>query len=163
MAHQAARSICPKRPYAQRCSGSSNSGIHPRVGLDHARTGGRGRHNHSRPWAHTRCTHDRHQEVPVMVARGWSESKKRAYVIADNKLALNATWDEALLAGELADLRDLGADLNPDRFLGPGNRQHLCSYWWRPHRSRRRAGAAGRSSVHGWRCLGARSPSACVW
>jgi hypothetical protein len=27
----------------------------------------------------------------VMVAEGWSEAKKRAYVIADNKLALNAT------------------------------------------------------------------------
>jgi DNA modification methylase len=52
------------------------------------------------------------EEVPVMVARGWSEAKKRAYVIADNKLALNAGWDDALLAGELADLRDLGADLN---------------------------------------------------
>ena len=32
-------------------------------------------------------------EVPVMVARGWSEAQKRAYVIADNKLALNAGWD----------------------------------------------------------------------
>src|SRR5437763_2619944 len=29
-------------------------------------------------------------EVPVMVARGWSEAQKRAYVLADNKLALNA-------------------------------------------------------------------------
>src|SRR3954466_4300566 len=29
-------------------------------------------------------------EIPVMVARGWSEAQKRAYVIADNKLALNA-------------------------------------------------------------------------
>jgi ParB-like chromosome segregation protein Spo0J len=51
-------------------------------------------------------------EVPVMVARAWSEAKKRAYIIADNKLALNAAWDDALLGGELADLRDLGADLN---------------------------------------------------
>ena len=32
-------------------------------------------------------------EMPVMVARGWSEAQKRAYVIADNKLALNAGWD----------------------------------------------------------------------
>jgi ParB-like chromosome segregation protein Spo0J len=29
-------------------------------------------------------------EAPVMVASGWSEAKKRAYVIADNELALNA-------------------------------------------------------------------------
>src|SRR6185437_5524781 len=32
-------------------------------------------------------------EVPVMVARGWSEAQKQAYIIADNKLALNAGWD----------------------------------------------------------------------
>jgi len=58
--------------------------------------------------AHMLGIHD----VPVMVATGWSEAKKRAYVIADNKLALNAGWDEALFGGELADLRNLGADLN---------------------------------------------------
>ena len=43
-------------------------------------------------------------EAPVMVAAGWSEAKKRAYVIADNKLALNAGWNEELLAAELTDL-----------------------------------------------------------
>lgn len=32
-------------------------------------------------------------EVPVMVAKGWSDAKKRAYIIADNKLAQNADWD----------------------------------------------------------------------
>ena len=51
-------------------------------------------------------------EVPVMVARGWSEAQKRAYVIADNKLALNAGWDEDLLRVELSDLRGMGADLS---------------------------------------------------
>jgi DNA modification methylase len=51
-------------------------------------------------------------EVPVMVACGWSDAQKRAYVLADNKLALNAGWDEALLSVELADLRAMGADLN---------------------------------------------------
>jgi DNA modification methylase len=51
-------------------------------------------------------------EVPVMVARGWSEAQKRAYVLADNKLALNAGWDEELLRVELSDLRDLGTDLS---------------------------------------------------
>ena len=43
-------------------------------------------------------------EVPVVVARGWSEAQKRAYVLADNKLALNAGWNETLLALELNDL-----------------------------------------------------------
>jgi DNA modification methylase len=51
-------------------------------------------------------------EVPVMVARGWSEAKRRAYVLADNKLTLNGGWDEALLRAELADLAGMGADLS---------------------------------------------------
>ena len=51
-------------------------------------------------------------EVPVMVAKGWSEAQKRAYVIADNKLALNAGWDNELLALELGELGDLGFDLD---------------------------------------------------
>lgn len=51
-------------------------------------------------------------EVPVMVAKGWSEAKKRAYVLADNKLALNAGWDNEMLALELGEIGDLGFDLD---------------------------------------------------
>src|ERR671912_2499154 len=51
-------------------------------------------------------------EVPVVVARGWSEAQKRAYVLADNALALNAGWDEELLRVELSDLRGMGTDLS---------------------------------------------------
>jgi DNA modification methylase len=51
------------------------------------------------------------EDIPVMVARGWSEAQKQAYVIADNKLALNAGWDEDLLRIGLGELRGLGADL----------------------------------------------------
>jgi DNA modification methylase len=50
-------------------------------------------------------------EVPVMVATGWTEAQRRAYVLADNRLALDAGWDEDLLRTELADLGDLGFDL----------------------------------------------------
>ena len=50
-------------------------------------------------------------EVPVMIARGWSEAQRRAYVIADNKLAENAGWDKELLGLEVSDLRALGLDL----------------------------------------------------
>lgn len=50
-------------------------------------------------------------QVPVMVARGWTEAQKRAYVIADNKLALNAGWDNDLLALEFAELGEAGFDL----------------------------------------------------
>ncbi len=51
-------------------------------------------------------------EVPVMVARGWSDEKKRAYVLADNKLALNAGWDDSMLALELKELGETGFDLD---------------------------------------------------
>jgi DNA modification methylase len=55
--------------------------------------------------------------IPVMVARGWTENQKRAYVIADNKLALNAGWDAALLTLELGDLKEAGFDLGLTGFL----------------------------------------------
>ena len=51
-------------------------------------------------------------EVPVVVARGWSDAKRRAYVIADNKLALNAGWDAEMLSLELGELGELGFDLD---------------------------------------------------
>lgn len=51
-------------------------------------------------------------EVPVMVARGWSEAQKKAYVIADNQLAMNAGWDTELLAVELKELGELGFELD---------------------------------------------------
>lgn len=50
-------------------------------------------------------------EVPVVIAKGWSDAQKRAYVIADNKLALNAGWDNDLLALEFGELEGLGFDL----------------------------------------------------
>lgn len=50
-------------------------------------------------------------EVPVIVASGWSEAQKRAYVLADNKLAENAGWDSDLLKVEIGSLTDLGFDL----------------------------------------------------
>jgi ParB-like nuclease domain len=49
--------------------------------------------------------------VPTMTARGWSEAKIKAYRIADNRLAESSSWDRELLAVELGDLRDFGADL----------------------------------------------------
>jgi ParB-like chromosome segregation protein Spo0J len=44
-------------------------------------------------------------DAPTMTAHGWSEEQKRAYRIADNKLALNAGWDQELLRIELNALR----------------------------------------------------------
>lgn len=45
------------------------------------------------------------KSAPVIVAKGWSETEKRMYMLADNKLALNAGWDEQLLRIELEDLK----------------------------------------------------------
>lgn len=55
-------------------------------------------------------------EVPVMVAKGWSDAKKRAYVLADNKLAMNAGWDNEMLALELGEIGELGFDLDMTGF-----------------------------------------------
>ena len=50
-------------------------------------------------------------EVPVIELAHLSPAQKRAYVIADNRLALVAGWDEELLALELAELSEGGFDL----------------------------------------------------
>ena len=50
-------------------------------------------------------------DVPVMTAKGWTEAQKRAYVLADNQLALNAGWDMDLLKVELSELDDLDFDV----------------------------------------------------
>ena len=51
-------------------------------------------------------------KVPCIRLGHLSESQKRAYVIADNKLAANAGWDEQMLALEFKDLQDMGFDLD---------------------------------------------------
>jgi ParB-like chromosome segregation protein Spo0J len=50
-------------------------------------------------------------EVPCIEIAYLTEAQRRAYIIADNKLALNAGWDEDLLKLELADLKVAGFDL----------------------------------------------------
>jgi DNA modification methylase len=44
-------------------------------------------------------------EVPVIIARGWTDEQRRAYTIADNQIALNSTWDDDLLRVELRELK----------------------------------------------------------
>lgn len=53
-----------------------------------------------------------HTEIPVIELTGLSEAQKRAYVIADNKLALNAGWDTEMLVNELRDLEGMDIDLS---------------------------------------------------
>jgi DNA modification methylase len=50
------------------------------------------------------------EEVPCIELAGLSDTQRRAYIIADNKLALNAGWDDELLAIEFAELADAGFD-----------------------------------------------------
>jgi DNA modification methylase len=50
-------------------------------------------------------------DVPCIRLAHLTEAQKRAYIIADNKLALNAGWDEHMLALEFKELGDLGFDL----------------------------------------------------
>jgi len=57
-------------------------------------------------------------EVPCVVVTGWTEAQKKAYVIADNKLALNAGWDEKMLSLEFDELQELGFDLTLTGFTG---------------------------------------------
>jgi site-specific DNA-methyltransferase (adenine-specific) len=50
-------------------------------------------------------------KVPTIDCSDMTESQKKAYIIADNKLALNAGWDTAMLSIEMKDLEDEGFDL----------------------------------------------------
>ncbi len=50
-------------------------------------------------------------EIPTLALSHLSEAERRAYIIADNKLALNAGWDSELLALELQGLIDLEFDV----------------------------------------------------
>ena len=51
------------------------------------------------------------ESVPVIELSHLTPIQRQAYVLADNKLSLNAGWDDELLALELADLADVGFDV----------------------------------------------------
>jgi ParB-like chromosome segregation protein Spo0J len=51
-----------------------------------------------------------YESVPTVTARGWSEAKKRAYRLADNKLTMNGGWDDELALAELDELIADGYD-----------------------------------------------------
>ena len=51
------------------------------------------------------------KEVPVLQISHLSDTQKRAYIIADNRLALDAGWDEEMLRVEFAELTDNGFNL----------------------------------------------------
>jgi DNA modification methylase len=57
-------------------------------------------------------------QVPCLYVEHLNEDQKRAYILADNKIALNSTWDEDLLSEELKALSeiDLGFDIETTGF-----------------------------------------------
>ena len=51
-------------------------------------------------------------KVPTICLKHLTEAQKKAYIIADNRLALNAGWDEDMLKVELEELNDLEFDIS---------------------------------------------------
>ena len=51
-------------------------------------------------------------EVPTVEASHLTDAQRRAYVIADNRLALDAGWDDEMLRVEFEELEEMGFDLN---------------------------------------------------
>lgn len=49
-------------------------------------------------------------DIPTVDGSDMTEAQKKAYIIADNKIALNAGWDEEMLMLEIEDLRDMEFD-----------------------------------------------------
>ena len=54
------------------------------------------------------------EAVPCVRLATMTDGQKRAYVLADNKLALNAGWDEEILAGELNALLEIDLEFDVD-------------------------------------------------
>ena len=73
------------------------------------------------------------KQIPTIELQGLSETEKRAYIIADNRLTEKSEWDKELLSLELQDLNELGVDLNTigfsndefENIIGGGNPYEL--------------------------------------
>ena len=58
-------------------------------------------------------------EVPCVFVDHMTEAQKKAYILADNRMALDAGWDDELLAVEMEELQNLGFDLGLTGFYYP--------------------------------------------
>ena len=82
----------------------------------------------------TAAREEGYETVPCVFAENLTEAQKRAYILADNQLALNAGWDEEMLSVELSDLQDQSFDLSLlgfdagelDKLLGTGNEKDIA-------------------------------------
>jgi hypothetical protein len=52
------------------------------------------------------------KELPCIILEGLTEVQKKAYILADNKIALNAGWDDDLLKMELANISEMKFDFS---------------------------------------------------
>lgn len=81
----------------------------------------------------TAAREEGYENVPCVFAENLTEAQKRAYILADNQLALNAGWDEEMLSVELSDLQDQSFDLSLlgfdagelDKLLGTENEKDI--------------------------------------
>jgi len=64
--------------------------------------------------------------MPVIDCTGWDEDEKRAYILADNRIAENAGWDIGILTGELDALAGVDFDMAPLGF-GEGAVEQLIA------------------------------------
>ena len=52
------------------------------------------------------------KQVPCVIESHLTDAQRRAYILADNRLALDAGWDEEMLKIELAELKEMDFDLD---------------------------------------------------
>lgn len=74
--------------------------------------------------------------MPVIDCTGWSEDERRAYALADNRIAENAGWDIGILTGELDALAGVDFDMAPLGF-GEGAVEQLIATHEEPETQRR--------------------------
>jgi ParB-like chromosome segregation protein Spo0J len=67
---------------------------------------------------HLAAQQNKFHDYPVVIARGWSETKKRASRVRDNQMGLLSRWDDILLRAEVGELKVEDYDL---KLLGFGD------------------------------------------
>ncbi len=150
--------LCAECQDALGGAGGADRGLDPGVWLHQSGACGWGERDHPRAWPGDGGALAGVGTGAVIELAHLSESQKRAYILADNRLAEQAGWDRDLLALELGDLRDLEVDLMSLGFE-PGS-------WMRCSRRAGRpaggggAGPAGGPGVAEGRSVGAGDPPA---
>ena len=106
MAARETHSVRAQSADALRRAGRANRREHRGVRIQQPDPGGHQGGHHRRARPSTGCAEVAVPEVPVIVLDHLTDAQKRAYILADNQLALNAGWDDDLLRAELAALQE---------------------------------------------------------